>query len=107
MNNEFVVVGSHEWSRRVFEERIRFYSGSWTFIDRKENLTVEALDRIDPRAVFFLHWSWKVQESITRRFECIGFHMTDLPYGRGGTPLQNLILRGHKTTKLSAFRLTD
>lgn len=107
MNNEFVVVGSHEWSRRVFEERIRFYSGSWTFIDRKENLTVEALDRIDPRAVFFLHWSWKVQESITRRFECIGFHMTDLPYGRGGTPLQNLILRGHKATKLSAFRLTD
>ena len=107
MNDEFVVVGCHEWTRRIFEDRLRLYSGSWTYIDRKENLTVEALSRIDPRAVFFLHWSWKVQESITRRFECIGFHMTDLPYGRGGTPLQNLILRGHKATKLSAFRLTD
>ena len=29
--------------------------------------------------------------------------MTDLPYGRGGSPLQNLIVRGHKTTKLSAI----
>jgi methionyl-tRNA formyltransferase len=33
--------------------------------------------------------------------------MTDLPYGRGGSPLQNLILRGHKKTKLSALRMTE
>jgi methionyl-tRNA formyltransferase len=33
--------------------------------------------------------------------------MTDLPYGRGGSPLQNLIVRGHKTTKLTAFRMTE
>ena len=32
--------------------------------------------------------------------------MTDLPYGRGGSPLQNLILRGHRWTKLSALRMT-
>ena len=30
--------------------------------------------------------------------------MTDLPYGRGGSPLQNLIVLGHKETKLSALR---
>jgi len=29
--------------------------------------------------------------------------MTDLPYGRGGSPLQNLIVQGHETTKLSAL----
>lgn len=31
--------------------------------------------------------------------------MTDLPYGRGGAPLQNLIIRGHKNTKITAFRV--
>ena len=31
--------------------------------------------------------------------------MTDLPYGRGGSPLQNLILRGHKQTKISALKV--
>lgn len=31
------------------------------------------------------------------------FHMTDLPYGRGGSPLQNLIQRGHNTTMLTAL----
>ena len=33
--------------------------------------------------------------------------MTDLPYGRGGSPLQNLILRGKKFTKISAFKMSD
>ena len=28
--------------------------------------------------------------------------MTDLPYGRGGSPLQNLIVRGHNDTMISA-----
>ena len=32
--------------------------------------------------------------------------MTDLPYGRGGSPLQNLIIRGHETTKISAIKVS-
>ena len=31
--------------------------------------------------------------------------MTDLPYGRGGSPLQNLIVRGHSETKISALKV--
>jgi len=30
-----------------------------------------------------------------------------VPYGRGGSPLQNLILRGHRTTKLTALRMVE
>jgi methionyl-tRNA formyltransferase len=33
--------------------------------------------------------------------------MTDVPYGRGGSPLQNLILAGHKRTKLTALRMVE
>jgi methionyl-tRNA formyltransferase len=33
--------------------------------------------------------------------------MTDVPYGRGGSPLQNLIARGYKTTKLTALRMEE
>ena len=31
--------------------------------------------------------------------------MTDLPFGRGGSPLQNLICRGMKETKVSAIKV--
>jgi methionyl-tRNA formyltransferase len=33
--------------------------------------------------------------------------MTDVPYGRGGSPLQNLILAGHTESKLTALRMTE
>ena len=32
--------------------------------------------------------------------------MTDVPYGRGGSPLQNLISRGHRKTQLTALQMT-
>ena len=35
------------------------------------------------------------------------FHMTDLPFGRGGSPLQNLIRRKVQYTKLCAFRCIE
>jgi len=33
--------------------------------------------------------------------------MTDLPYGRGGSPLQNLILNGKKNTQVSALKMVE
>jgi methionyl-tRNA formyltransferase len=33
--------------------------------------------------------------------------MTDVPFGRGGSPLQNLIERGFHTTKVSALRMNE
>tara|TARA_B100000676_G_C17950435_1_gene771734 strand:+ start:394 stop:861 length:468 start_codon:yes stop_codon:yes gene_type:complete len=33
--------------------------------------------------------------------------MTDLPYGRGGSPLQNLIVRGKEKTVISAIRCVE
>ncbi|MDB4761664.1 methionyl-tRNA formyltransferase [bacterium] len=57
------------------------------------------------RFIFFLHWSHIVPLRITDNYECVCFHMTDVPYGRGGSPLQNLVARGHQETKLTALRM--
>ena len=103
VSRRYVVAGQRPWNRQVFDERIAELPGSWTFLDDPVQLTPELLAVLDPRYVFFLHWSAIVPPSITDAFTCIGFHMTDLPYGRGGSPLQNLIVRGHRETKLSAF----
>lgn len=74
---------------------------------RKEELTYEGLCEVAPDYVLFPHWSYIIPKSITDNFECVVFHMTDLPYGRGGSPLQNLIVRGHKNTKISAIKVTE
>ena len=46
-----------------------------------------------------------VPRSVWEKHECVCFHMTDVPYGRGGSPLQNLILKGHTKTKITALRM--
>ena len=70
----------------------------------KKILFFSNISKINPKYIFVPHWSYLINKDIYENFECIIFHMTDLPYGRGGTPLQNLIVRGHKTTKLTAFQ---
>ncbi len=61
-----------------------------------KDLEVSKLLEFSPRYIFFPHWSWIIPKEIYEKFECVIFHMTDLPFGRGGSPLQNLIVRGHK-----------
>lgn len=78
----------------------------WHLCDTRQALTLETLEKINPDFLFISHWSWMIPAEIWSRFTCIVFHMTDLPYGRGGSPLQNLIARGHTTTKISALRVT-
>jgi methionyl-tRNA formyltransferase len=71
----------------------------------KHELTMDTLAKANPSYVFFLHWSHLIPTEIYESFTCIVFHMTDLPYGRGGSPLQNLITRGHSETMLSAIKV--
>lgn len=73
---------------------------------QKEELTVEAVKAFEPDYILLPHWSYFIAEEITNNWKCVVFHMTDLPYGRGGSPLQNLIVRGHKDTKISAIAVT-
>lgn len=72
----------------------------------KEELTVDNVRYFNPHYILLPHWSYFIPNEITENWECVVFHMTDLPYGRGGSPLQNLIVRGHKETKVSAIKVT-
>ena len=105
--DRYIVAGVNSWSRRVFDERISKLDGEWFFIGDRDQLTIELIEKLAPLRIYFLHWSWKVPTEIIDTQECVVFHMTDVPYGRGGSPLQNLIQLGHRTTKVSAIRMTD
>lgn len=99
-----VIVSEKPWAHLCVDE-VRQKSGEPVqFIAFPKALTVEALAAIQPRYVFFLHWSSYIPAAIYDAFPCVVFHMTDLPFGRGGSPLQNLIARGIYQTKLSALR---
>jgi methionyl-tRNA formyltransferase len=105
--HRYIVAAIHEWNEAAFENHVRGLPGQWEYVSSRETLE-SALAGVDrPRYVFFPHWSYKVPEDVVEKFECIAFHMTDVPFGRGGSPLQNLIVRGHSETKMTALRMTS
>jgi methionyl-tRNA formyltransferase len=76
----------------------------WILIQDKESLNLKIMNEINPRYIFFPVWHWRIPEEIWRKYECVVFHMTDLPFGRGASPYENLIARGIYDTKVSALR---
>jgi methionyl-tRNA formyltransferase len=102
-----VLAASRLW-RPDLAERIEARAGRpCHLINRPEDLTAESLVALAPRYVFFPHWSHRIPAAIFEAHECVVFHMSDLPYGRGGSPLQNLIARGHRETQLCALRCVE
>ena len=103
----YLVVTIKQWNLDVYEKYISKLEGNWSLITNKEDLTLKNIKKINPKYIFFPHWSWMVPKEITDNYDCVCIHMTDLPYGRGGSPLQNLIIKGHKVTKLTALKMTQ
>jgi methionyl-tRNA formyltransferase len=101
----YCVATVRQWNIAEFENSIRHIPGQWHLITEQSLLTHEQLQAIKPRAVFFPHWNWKVPNDIVSAFECVAFHAAPLPFGKGGSPIQNLIVRGISETKLTAFRM--
>ncbi len=99
-----VIVSNKDWHRRYVSEIEARTSAEVVYLSDKKKLTKEHLQKLQPEWVFFPHWSYIIPADIYENFRCVIFHMTDLPFGRGGSPLQNLIARGIYETKLSAIR---
>ena len=68
-----------------------------------KRLTVNYVKKKNPKLIFFPDWSWIVPNDIISNYNCICFHESNLPKFRGGSPIQNQIIRGIEKTKTTAF----
>lgn len=102
----YVLAASRPWSLTAFAAARPQLPGEWLIVTSPADLE-PLLVRVKPRFIFFPHWSDIVPRQVLEMCECVCFHMTDLPFGRGGSPLQNLISNGHTETKLTALRMTS
>ena len=103
----YLVATIRPWNINVYHQTVSQFPGEWHLISDPAALTPAYVRRLAPRYIFFPHWSHIVQREILELSECICFHETDLPYGRGGSPIQNLIVRGHADTQITALRMVS
>lgn len=104
---KYILLTPKTWHTTLFRGLSVLKPEEWLHIERKEDFTVEKLKEVNPQYIFIPHWSYIIPKEIFENYTCIVFHMTDLPYGRGGSPLQNLIVNGHTETKISAIKVEE
>ena len=64
----------------------RFFKGKHKFhlITSQSDLAINNVQKYRPPFIFIPHWSNRIGPEIFKKYKCIIFHMTDIPYGRGG-----------------------
>ena len=93
MKDKILIACSKNWF--VKNKFVRIFlkknKNKFIIISKKKDLNLSNLNKINPKIIFFPHWSHIVSEKIIIKYNCICFHTSPLPYGRGGSPIQNLI----------------
>ncbi len=105
--DNIVIATTKEWNIKNFFLLKDKYGKQYNLylITSNDELSLVKIKNINPKYIFFPHWSWIIPSEIYDNYTCVVFHMTDLPFGRGGSPLQNLILNGIYDTKVTAIKV--
>ena len=107
MKKKIVIVCSKKWffDNVVIKKFIK--KNKIIVLKNKKQITKKNLDKIKPHIIFFPHWSYKVNQTIIKKYNCVCFHTAPLPFGRGGSPIQNLILKKIVKSPVCAIQMTD
>jgi methionyl-tRNA formyltransferase len=98
---KFLIISTSDYFKNKIKKKNFF------FINSKKKFSIKKIKSIDPQIIFIPHWNWKIDKKILKKYLCIGFHSTPLPYGRGGSPIQNMIERGHKKSVVCAIKINN
>ena len=104
---KIIIACSKKWFLESLRVRNFLKSKNIKLITRKKKLNLSYLNKLNPSIIFFPHWSYKVNQEIIKKYKCVCFHTAPLPYGRGGTPIQNLILKNFKKSPVCALKMTN
>lgn len=102
---KYVICAYRDYGIKLYHNLKNQYN--LTLIKSKNDLTYNRIKKIDPSLIFFPDWSWKVPEKIVKNFTCVCFHEAPLPKYRGGSPIQNQIIRDITKTKTTAFIMNE
>ena len=97
---KFIIITKKKWDSNNFKK----LSKNILVLDK---INLIKIKQINPKIIFFIHWSKFVGKSIFKKYLCIQFHSSNLPRGRGGSPIQNQIMLNFKKTKISAFKISE
>ena len=102
----YLFCAHRRWALELYTKLNKKYK-NMILLDNPKKLKLNYIKKINPKLIFFPDWSWIIPNEIVQKYQCICFHESNLPKFRGGSPIQNQIIRGIKNTKTSSFIMNE
>jgi methionyl-tRNA formyltransferase len=98
-----------KWAIDIYEKIVKTYKGKHDFLvlKNKDDFSSEKLKKFNPDLILWYGWSWIVEKDFVRNYESIMLHPSPLPKYRGGSPIQNQIINGEKSSAVTLFKMNE
>jgi len=100
-------VGYRSWALNIYFRLAASTDHIFLILRSKSQFDKDVLLDFRPDLVLFYGWSWFVPIDLVESHTCLMIHPSPLPRYRGGSPIQNQIIAGDISSKVSLFIMTD
>ena len=106
---KILCVGYRDWSKNIYYGlKKSFIKSKFKFIFHfKKKSLLKKIRITKPELILFYGWSWIIKKKIYKNYECLMLHPSPLPKFRGGSPIQNQIIRNKKKSMVTIFRINN
>ena len=67
----------------------------------------KVIGEFKPDIILWYGWSWIIPQNIVENYDCICLHPSPLPKYRGGSPIQNQIIKNEKMSAVTIFKMNS
>ena len=97
-----------DWAKNIYfklkknkkKKQIFYFHFKKTGLDKK-------IKNINPDFILFYGWSWTIKKKFFQKYNCLMLHPSQLPKFRGGSPIQNQIIRNIKNSAVTIFKINE
>jgi methionyl-tRNA formyltransferase len=100
-------VGYRDWALRIYDQIAARTDHQFLIFRSRAQYDEKALMDFKPGLALFYGWSWCVSKAVTGEVSCLMLHPSPLPRYRGGSPIQNQIIRGETKSMVTVFLMDE
>lgn len=97
------------WAIDIYEKLYEVYKNQHNFLiyKAKDEFDADNLKAFKPDLILWYGWSWIIEGEFLNQYESVMLHPSPLPKYRGGSPIQNQIIRGEKVSAVTLFKMNE
>ena len=100
-------IGYRKWALNIYDKLATTTDHTLLILRSKSQYDIELLNSFRPDLLLFYGWSWVVPSHLINNYTCLMLHPSPLPRYRGGSPIQNQIIAGETSSKVTIFVMSD